>query len=234
MRRINEDFLDTVDLTDTISTEEEPHYGGSYDIVIYIDLQTMTDENNIISKRILKVLSAMPSVDAVERLQIIFNPQDNYDHIPTEDYEYKCWNTFISGAAPNSIAFGIVGNFRDKLRNAMGIINTLCAISSKGERFALVEILTKTDDQSIYLNLKTISAILEYNRTKEWPRTPNDFNVIYRNLSEALRYITGKPMQAVQEFMFKCYNASEMYIVCNRRLFAHGNTQQFRVAERSS
>lgn len=90
--RINEDFLDTVDHEDinTISTEEEPHYGGSYDVVIYIDLQTMTDENNIISKRILKVLSAMPSVDAVERLQIIFNPQDNYSYIQTEDYEYKC------------------------------------------------------------------------------------------------------------------------------------------------
>ena len=62
-----------------------------------------------------------PAVEAVERLEVEYNPKDNFDHILTSDYEYKRWNTFAQGVAPHSIAFGIIGHFKNDLRAAMSV-----------------------------------------------------------------------------------------------------------------
>ena len=50
--RINEDFLDDAQRDDiplTTADVETPEYGGSYDIVIYIDLQNTTKNKNVIA-----------------------------------------------------------------------------------------------------------------------------------------------------------------------------------------
>ena len=82
--RINEDFLDDAQRDDiplTTADVETPEYGGSYDIVIYIDLQDTTRNKNSISNQVIKILNLAPAVEAVERLEVIYNPKDNFDHI---------------------------------------------------------------------------------------------------------------------------------------------------------
>lgn len=92
------------------------------------------------------MLSATPAVDSAERLKIIFE-SDNFDHIYTDDAEYKRWNTFIKGKAPNSIAFGIKGNFHANLRATMSVFINLLAVSANGENFKLVDVLMKDQDK---------------------------------------------------------------------------------------
>ena len=90
--RINEDFLDDAQRDDiplTTADVETPEYGGSYDIVIYIDLQNTTKNKNVIANQVMKILNMAPAVEAVERLEVIYNPKDNFDHIQTSDHEYK-------------------------------------------------------------------------------------------------------------------------------------------------
>ena len=82
--RINEDFLDDAQRDDiplTTADVETPEYGGSYDIVIYIDLQNTTKNKNVIANQVIKMLNMAPAVEAVERLEVEYNPKDNFDHI---------------------------------------------------------------------------------------------------------------------------------------------------------
>ena len=144
--RINEDYLDTVEQDDIITKEEEPQYGCSYDIVIYIDIHNDFKKKDTVASKVLKMLSATPAVESAERLKIIFE-SDNFDHIYTDDAEYKRWNTFIKGKAPNSIVFGIKGNFRANLRATMSVFINLLAVSANGENFKLVDVLMKDQDK---------------------------------------------------------------------------------------
>ena len=63
-------------------------------MVIYIDLWTDSRNKDVISRRVMKFLSATPAVSSAERLEVVYNYKDGFDHIQTSDYDYKCFNTF--------------------------------------------------------------------------------------------------------------------------------------------
>lgn len=195
--RINEDFLDDAQRDDiplTTADVETPEYGGSYDIVIYIDLQNTTKNKNVIANQVMKILNMAPAVEAVERLEVIYNPKDNFDHIQTSDHEYKRWNTFAQGVAPHSIAFGIIGKFRNNLRAVMSVFRNLQMVSVN--KFVLLDVLTKDEKNStICMNMDLISSILYYNRCGRWTvNRSGELKLTYAALSEALHYITGQSM----------------------------------------
>lgn len=93
--RINEEFIENVEDDDLLqSSEETPEFGGSYDIVIYINLWNDSMIKDVVSRRVMKFLSATPAVSSAERLEVVYNYKDGFDHIQTSDYDYKCFNTF--------------------------------------------------------------------------------------------------------------------------------------------
>ena len=102
-----------------------------------------------------------PAVEAVERLEVIYNPKDNFDHIQTSDHEYKRWNTYAQGVAPHTIAFGIIGHFKNDLRAAMSVLRNLERISTN--KFVLLDVLTK-DDSTFCMNMDVINSIIDYCR----------------------------------------------------------------------
>ena len=172
-----------------------------------------------------------PAVEAVERLEIIYNPKDNFDHIRTSDYEYKRWNTFAQGVAPHSLAFGIIGKFRNNLRAAMSVFRNLERISSN--KFVLLDVLTK-DDSTICMNMDVITSIMDYCRFGRWTvNRSGELKLTYTALSQALHYITGQSMQDVQEFMFSRYKIMEIYLA-NDRCVNIGQTNAIWIAKEAT
>jgi len=159
-----------------------------------------------------------PAVEAVERLEVEYNPKDNFDHIRTSDYEYKRWNTFAEGVAPHSLVFGIIGKFRNNLRAAMSVFRNLERISSN--KFVLLDVLTKDEKHNAFcINMDVITSIMDYCRFGRWTvNRSGELKLTYTTLSEALQYITGQSMQDVQEFMFSRYKIMEIYLANDRCL----------------
>lgn len=174
-----------------------------------------------------------PAVEAVERLEVEYNPKDNFDHILTSDYEYKRWNTFAQGVAPHSIAFGIIGHFKNDLRAAMSVFRNLERISSN--KFVLLDVLTKDEKNStICMNMDLISSILYYNRCGRWTvNRSGELKLTYTALSKALHYITRKSMQDVQEFLFSRYKIMEIYLA-NDRCVNVGQTNAIWIAKEAT
>ena len=172
-----------------------------------------------------------PAVEAVERLEVEYNPKDNFDHIRTSDYEYKRWNTFEQGVAPHSIAFGIIGHFKNDLRAAMSVFRNLERISSN--KFVLLDVLTK-DDSTICMNMDVIGSIMDYCRFGRWTVDRSGrLKFTYTALSEALHYITGQSMQDVQEFLFSRYKIMEIYLA-NDRWVNVGQTNAIWIAKEAT
>ena len=234
--RINEDFLDDAQRDDiplTTADVETPEYGGSYDIVIYIDLQNTTKNKNVIANQVMKILNMAPAVEAVERLEVEYNPKDNFDHIRTSDHEYKRWNTFAQGVAPHSLAFGIIGKFRNNLRAAMSVFRNLQMVSVN--KFVLLDVLTKDEKNStICMNMDVITSIMDYCRFGRWTvNRSGELKLTYTALSQALHYITGQSMQDVQEFMFSRYKIMEIYLA-NDRCLNVGQTNAIWIAKEAT
>ena len=181
----------------------------------------------------LKFLSATPSVYSAERLEVIYDSHDNYDHIPTSDYEYRRWNTFVKGKAPNSIAFGIKGNFRNNLRASMNVFRNLWTASATATNFSMIDIpLIDVEPPSVCFNIRLVGVIMEYHRTRTWPiDRSGEFNIHYRQLSIALHFITGKKMQDIQEFLFSHYDIIEMYLANDRCSTTQIDVRPFKIAE---
>ena len=135
-----------------------------------------------------------PAVEAVERLEVEYNPKDNFDHIRTSDHEYKRWNTFAQSVAPHSIAFGIIGKFRNNLRAAMSVFRNLERISSN--KFVLLDVLTKDEKHNAFcINMDVITSIMDYCRFGRWTvNRSGELKLTYTALSQALHYITGQSM----------------------------------------
>lgn len=184
----------------------------------------------------MKFLSATPAVSSAERLEVVYDPHDNYDHISTSDYEYRRWNSFVKGKAPNSIAFGIKGHFQNNLRASMSVFRNLWTASASAKNFSMMDVLLKDSElTSICFNIRLVGVILEYHRTRVWPiDRSGEFNINYNQFSLALQYITSKSMQDVQEFLFSHYDIVEMYLANDRCSTTQKNVQPFHIAERSS
>jgi hypothetical protein len=142
----------------------------------------------------MKILNMAPAVEAVERLEVIYNPKDNFDHIQTSDHEYKRWNTFAQGVAPHSLAFGIIGKFRNNLRAAMSVFRNLQMVSVN--KFVLLDVLTKDEKHNAFcINMDVITSIMDYCRFGRWTvNRSGELKLTYTTLSEALHYITGQSM----------------------------------------
>ena len=127
------------------------------------------------------MLSSSPFVKQIERLEVIYNPRDNFDHVITSDYDYKRWNTFAQGKAPNSIAFGIKGNFHKNPRAVMNVFSIIWIVSENAKNFSSVDVLLKDKDKgSIGFNIRVIGAILDYHRNGKWTRDiSGEFNINY-------------------------------------------------------
>jgi hypothetical protein len=108
----------------------------------------------------------------------------------------------------------------------------LLAVSANGENFRLIDVLMKKQDKdTACFNVSVIKTLLEYQRTRMWSEDrTGDFSINYIELSKALQYVTGKPMQNVQEFLFLRYSISEIYIARDRRSITQKNIQPFRIA----
>lgn len=181
----------------------------------------------------MKILNLAPAVEAVERLEVIYNPKDNFDHIRTSDYEYKRWNTFAQGVAPHSIAFGIIGKFRNNLRAAMSVFRNLQMVSVN--KFVLLDVLTKDEKHNAFcMNMDVITSIMDYCRFGRWTvNRSGELKLTYTVLSEALHYITGQTMRDVQEFLLSRYKIMEIYLA-NDRCLNVGQTNAIWIAKEAT
>ena len=203
-------------------------------MVIYINLWNDFAKKDVVAHRILKCFSATPAITSAERLEVIYNSHDNYDHIQTSDYEYKRWNTFIEGKAPNAIAFGIKGNFQNNLRASMSVFRSLWTASASAKNFSMMDVLMKLNENptSICFNIRLVGVILEYIQTGNWAiDRSGEFNNNYNQFSLALQYITSESMEDVQEFLFSRYKILEIYLANDRCSTTQPDVRPFKIAE---